>query len=276
LRIEVSDTGPGLDEEERAHIFEPFVQGRARATSRGAGLGLTICRHLVTRMGGAIGVDSVVGDGATFWCELPLPVPVASRATAHVDGDLESDAPAPAREVLLVEDDELTRKVFLLLLRSLGCRVDVAEDGARAVERCAQKRYDLVLMDCQMPVMNGLDATRAIRGGSGPNRDTCIVGLTAGTREAAPAMWGAAGMTTLLHKPLDTRALRALLDTLPVRAVGSQSERATSPGRLSRARLPFHLSHLPPSRPTASSAAASSRLGPVSAASKGGGLSSPK
>lgn len=225
IQFEVCDTGPGLLDEERDRVFEPFVQGRARATPRGAGLGLTIARHLVERMGGSIGVESQVDAGSRFWFRLPLPASVDARAVASPPSSSGAEKAAGLR-VLLVEDDDLTSKVSVMLLASFGCVVTTASDGQEAVTACARQRFDVVLMDCRMPVLGGLEATRMIRAGDGPNRRTPIIGLTAGSEDGEQVRWSAAGMSHLLRKPLNVEALEAVLEEvasragLPVEAAG--------------------------------------------------------
>lgn len=168
--------------------------------------------------------DLIVLDGIDAGNPRARDRPFNIRIRADTKGA--PDAKPERIDVLLVEDDELTRKVFVLLLESLSCAVETAEHGARAIAMCSEKKYDLILMDCQMPVMGGLKATRILRAQEGPNQNACIIGLTAGTRESEPEQWQAAGMTNLLHKPLDVELLRAVLDSLPRRSALRAAERS--------------------------------------------------
>jgi CheY-like chemotaxis protein len=217
LRIAVSDSGVGVPPAARAALFgsRAWNDGAAEAAPAGMGFGLAICRALVELMGGTIGVDSVPGAGSTFWFCLPL-----DAAAAATD-----DAPRPPRaappaahvaRVLLAEDNPVDRKITARLLELRGCRVDVAANGAEAAAGAGRTRYDLVLMDCRMPVMDGLDAARAIRrleatAGSAP---TTIVALTASPLRADRERCHAAGMDAVLAKPVDPAALAAVLESL--------------------------------------------------------------
>ena len=161
LRFDVTDTGIGLGEESLDKLFMPFSQVDSSFTRKygGAGLGLAICKTLATLMGGEVWVDSAVGVGSTFHLRLPFAVS-ASAAEAE---DSQTIRNRPAREgsprhLLLVEDSETTRALFVEMLTLHGHRVDVARNGAEAVEKCRRRRYDMILMDLQMPVMDGIDA----------------------------------------------------------------------------------------------------------------------
>ena len=222
LRIEVADSGIGITEEQKATLFRPFVQADASTTRRfgGTGLGLSICRELATLMHGEIGVDSVPGLGSTFWFELPLPV-VAARAgeaDARLADELLSqaggDSPRAIR-VLLVEDNAINQALALAILEPWVADVDVANDGGEALEAHGRTRYDLILMDCQMPVMDGFEATRRIReteAGDPARGRTPIVALTAnalaGDREHCLSL----GFDDYLSKPYVRKDMRTVLD----------------------------------------------------------------
>ncbi len=167
LRFSVRDTGIGISEEKRSLLFQRFTQVDASATRQfgGTGLGLAISKQLVELMGGRIGVDSCVGLGSTFWFELPFvpvegPVPQAMRTSKPAEVKAGDD---DGVRLLLVEDNEINQAVALSILKQMGLRADVANNGREAVEAVAQCVYDLVLMDVQMPVMNGVEATKTIR-----------------------------------------------------------------------------------------------------------------
>ena len=218
LRVEVIDTGVGIAAEDQVRIFSLFEQVDATMTRRygGAGLGLALCKKLVELMGGRIGVDSSPGHGSCFWFEVTLGGPAASLATAsEVDdakGQLRSSF-AGAR-VLVVDDDSINAEVAQLMLEEVRLEVDLAHDGQAAIEQVAARRYALVLMDLQMPGMDGLAATRAIR--SIPNgKDTPIVALTARVVDLDSGECAAAGIDEVITKPAVTSVFyRRILDVL--------------------------------------------------------------
>ena len=227
LRFEIRDTGIGIPPEALDKLFSNFVQVDS-STSRqfgGTGLGLVICKKLAEGMGGAIGVESTAGVGSCFWFELPLavatPAPHASAAdsqtgapqalaNAHQDAAVQ---PA-ALKILLVEDHAINQKLALLLLQRQGYSVDLAQNGAEAVEAASQLAYALILMDVQMPVMNGFEATRLIRAGSGPNAHTPIVALTANAMQSDKDDCLDAGMNDFLTKPFSKQGLAECMGKL--------------------------------------------------------------
>lgn len=216
LRFEVRDTGFGIPADCQTALFTPFTQADGSITRRygGTGLGLAICKQLVELMQGEIGLVSTPGEGSLFHFELSLEVDDdtganASPPTVPSAPPLRSDFdPARLRgaRVLLVDDVALNREVALGFLRDAGVRVDVAHDGREAVERVARECYDLVLMDIQMPVLDGLAATRAIRG-TPRLRDLPIIAMTAHALPADRERSLLAGMNDHLNKPIDPRAL---------------------------------------------------------------------
>jgi PAS domain S-box-containing protein len=220
LRIEVRDTGPGIAPELHERLFQPFTQADESTTRRygGTGLGLSICRELAGLMGGTVGVDSALGQGSTFWAELPLagaPTPISTQLREARDNqDLQG------LRVLMVEDNPVNMMIAVALLEQWGLEVSQASDGAQAVEAIhAQasmgRPFDAVLMDVQMPVMSGHEATRQVRRRFGAEA-LPIVALTAAALVSEREEALAAGMNDFLTKPIDAPRLRATL----VRLIG--------------------------------------------------------
>ncbi|UCV09285.1 response regulator [Dechloromonas denitrificans] len=211
-RFAVSDTGIGIQPQDIPRLFHPFEQIDASTTRRfgGTGLGLAIARQLAELMGGEVGADSTPGVGSTFWISASLEAapsdPVLPRAAASAPND---EGRVHGR-ILLVEDDPINRDIGVDLLSLAGAEVITAEDGLAAVERCQQQSFDLILMDIQMPRLDGLDATRQIRALPGC-QSTPIVALTANAFVEDKNLCLAAGMNDFLAKPVKTEALAAIL-----------------------------------------------------------------
>ena len=216
VRFAVRDTGIGISEEGRSRLFASFSQVDASTTRKfgGTGLGLAISKKMAEGMGGAIGVDSVVNEGSCFWFELPLvPAPIAEQTASQ-----ESEPAAPATvappevavapiHLLLVEDHIINQKLATTLLGRMGYTVDLAENGLLAVKAARERPYALILMDMQMPEMDGLEATRQIRAQVGPNQHAYIIALTANAMQTDKDACTAAGMNDFLSKPFDREAL---------------------------------------------------------------------
>ncbi|MBJ7412286.1 MAG: response regulator [Phenylobacterium sp.] len=217
LVISVADTGPGIPAEAMPRLFEAFTQGDGRATRRfgGVGLGLSIARNLVELMGGALTVESEVGRGSTFTLLLPLERGAALAQSAPPETHV-----ADLR-VLVAEDNETNQRVVRTVLNALGVDPTVVPDGRAAVEAWGRGEWDLVLMDIQMPVRDGVSATRDIRRleaerGLPPTR---IVALTANHMPAQVDEYAAAGMDGVVPKPIMIEELHAaLVDAYEVKA----------------------------------------------------------
>jgi len=209
VRISVRDTGIGVAPEAQPLLFQEFMQVDTSATRRfgGTGLGLAICRRIVQAMGGEIGVESEPGAGAIFMVAVAF-----DRAHAPLAADTETPAPAitPLR-ILLAEDHAVNRQVALGLLARHGHTVDVVVDGAAAVEAARGGGYDVILMDVHMPVMDGTEASRLIRGFPGAAGRVPIVGLSASVLKDETDLCFAAGMDEFLAKPIDPAMLARVL-----------------------------------------------------------------
>ncbi len=212
LRVEVRDTGIGMSAEQCERLFQSFQQADSSITRKhgGTGLGLAISRRLAELMGGEVGVRSRPGAGSTFWFTARLGV-AERRPAARAAG---ADAPPPSSlhgaKVLLVDDNDINQQIGAELLQSVGVEVDVAEDGSVALQRLAARHYDLVLMDRQMPVMDGLQATREIR--RNPRwAGLPVLAMTANAMASDRQRCLDAGMNGHIAKPIDPQELFAQL-----------------------------------------------------------------
>jgi signal transduction histidine kinase len=210
LRVDVRDTGIGIPLEHLDRIFERFwqVDGSSTRAYGGTGLGLAICSGLVELIGGEIGVDSELGKGSHFWVTLPL----EKDRTAVEIVAMSDRGGREGMHVLVVEDNAVNHKVAAMLLDKLGHTTDWAKNGQEAVEMWQRDDYDVVLMDIQMPVMNGIRASREIRRQEeGTERHTPIIALTAHATKADRDRCTAAGMDGYLTKPIVLDDLRDAL-----------------------------------------------------------------
>jgi len=227
VRIEVIDTGIGIEAARIETMFEPFTQADVSTTRNygGTGLGLAIARELTLLMGGKIGAESKPGAGSTFWIELPL---LASTGPSHQDLARSATDPRPEwlapPRVLVVEDSPINQIVAVRTLEHCGCRADVAGDGLQALEALSAHEYDAILMDCQMPVMDGFAATIELRRRENGGRRTPVIAMTANATANAVEECLAAGMDDYVGKPVRREQLLAALG----RWVGPQAGAATS------------------------------------------------
>ncbi|WP_407519154.1 ATP-binding protein [Methylobacterium oryzisoli] len=210
LRFSVADTGIGIPEDRQNRLFQRFsqVDGSIRRRFGGTGLGLAISKTLVERMGGTIGVESRAGAGATFWFTVPLDEAEAEAAAPAVP--VACRAASPAR-LLLVEDLEINRDLARAVLEAAGHHVDLATDGVEAVRAVQDRAYDLVLMDVQMPGMDGLTATRHIRALPGPAGRVPIIAMTANILPKQIEALREAGMDGHVGKPFKRADLAGLI-----------------------------------------------------------------
>ncbi|QLA14748.1 PAS domain-containing hybrid sensor histidine kinase/response regulator [Desulfolutivibrio sulfoxidireducens] len=224
LRIRVSDTGPGIEPELREVVFESFTVGENFLTKRqaGAGLGLAICKRLVEAMGGVIDLESTPGQGSRFTVDLDLVVPPAGSQAAARDPRRETpqspDADLAGLVVLVVEDEVVNRMVTVKTLKRMGLETVEAQNGVEALDRLARAPVDVVLMDIQMPVMDGIEATRRIRAGTlpGQGKDVPIIALTAHAMPSDRQKILDAGMDGYVAKPFEAwdlcEAIRLVLN----------------------------------------------------------------
>jgi len=216
LRFEVEDTGIGIAAEQQSRLFSDFEQADQSITRRygGTGLGLALTKRLARLMGGEAGVDSTLGVGSTFWLTARLrrgePAPIDTETPPDQAIQADAKRSCAGRRLLLVEDDPINREVTLGLIAGLNLSVDAAENGAEALEFVRLNRYDLILMDVQMPVMDGLEATRQIR--KLPQAaEVPVVALTANVFAEDREQCLEAGMSDFLVKPIEPERLMAVL-----------------------------------------------------------------
>lgn len=210
LRVAVTDTGIGIAAEKIDTLFERFSQAD-NSTTRvygGTGLGLSISRRLVEMMGGEIGADSRMGEGATFWFEVPL-TPAETMATE--DRADAATVSAEGLRILMADDAAANRELVVAILGGLGVALETVEDGAQAVEAARSGDYDLILMDVHMPVMDGLDATRAIRALDGEAGRVPIIALTANVQPEQVLRCREAGMDDHVGKPIQVAELMRVI-----------------------------------------------------------------
>lgn len=220
IEIQVADTGTGIPQSQLDRIFEDFVRAEQPAANRteGTGLGLGIVKRLVAAMGGKLGAESVEGEGSLFWVSLSL---LQVDKPAELGPEMSADADTRPASVLLIEDNATNRFILREMLGRDGHRIAEAADGAQGVEMAAAQAFDLILMDINMPVMNGLQATEAIRSGGGKSAKARIVALTAHIFDHEHLRYRDAGIDDIVMKPLSWDGLRRVLQGNPAIPTGS-------------------------------------------------------
>lgn len=219
LEARIRDDGPGIDPARVDMIFEPFVHGSG---PDGAGLGLSICRQIIDRMGGRIWAENNAGRGATFAFDLEIPLAetpaaVESNVEALTDFDVH-DSP----HILIVDDNATNRVVAQALCEMFGCTSETAEDGIEAVEAVQERRFDMVLMDIKMPRMDGVQATHTIRALDHPARNIPIVALTANADPEDARRYLSSGMAAVVEKPIKPERLRMAMNAALDQAAAAQ------------------------------------------------------
>ena len=230
LHFEIRDTGIGIAVKDRSKLFQKFSQVDMSITRSygGTGLGLAICQQLVELMGGKIGVSSSIGKGSTFWLAIPFVRKIEDDSQELTQSRKHQSlskqfSPTIARKgkavgelsafkILLVDDAQVNQKIVLRQLQQLGYRADCANNGQEVLEKIEQKNYDVVLMDCQMPILDGYEATKAIRQREqGTGQHQVVIGLTANAMKGDREKCLAAGMDDYLSKPVTIADLERVL-----------------------------------------------------------------
>lgn len=218
----VTDQGTGIPEQMRSRLFQKFDRMGLTGNRgiEGTGLGLALCKQLVDLMNGTIGVEPLPAPGATFWFRIPLTLveqprsnepTVCANSTEAKDASLNQQQTTRPLRILVAEDNPANQMVIKLMLQNLGHRIEVANNGIEAVEAVRLAPYDLVLMDMQMPELDGLDATRQIRSLEGKQSALPIIALTANAMERDRQLCLSAGMNGFLSKPISRAALASAL-----------------------------------------------------------------
>ena len=226
LRFAVYDSGPGIPPDKLDQLFKPFSQVENSSTRRygGTGLGLSICQKLVELMDGEIGVESSPEEGSVFWFSIPLTAVKETEGQPHAafanqvdkqadkEHDINDDGNLPS--ILIVEDDETNRFVLETVFKNSAVKITTAKNGKEAVNLCRTGSYDLIFMDCQMPVMDGFEATKQIlaNADSTPDKHPLIVALTADATQATRQYCKEVGMNDYLIKPLEFGKLQRAND----------------------------------------------------------------
>ncbi|MBX9469476.1 MAG: response regulator [Rhizobium sp.] len=238
IRFEVEDTGIGIDEAGLDKLFKPFSQVDASISRRygGTGLGLTICKQIVEKLGGELGMSSTVGVGSIFWFELAV-VPVTREEANGLAAQVVAEETLPRCRILLVEDNKVNQIVATRFLARLGQDVEIANDGAEAVSISREKAFDLILMDMQMPVMDGIEATKRIIAEGGPSAEVPIIAMTANASDDDRRRCLDAGMKGFESKPVTLERLRKMIahatstarDTAPAPATTTAPQKLELP-----------------------------------------------
>jgi len=212
VRFEVRDTGIGIAKEQFDSVFDAFTQVDASSTRRhgGSGLGLAIVKEIAELMGGDVGVDSRVDEGSTFWFEVPL----GAVAAVPAEDGVGAAGDVPTARILVAEDDAVSQLVVATMLKKMGCVVDVVADGEAAGLAAAAVHYDLILMDCHMPGIDGFEATRRIRDDEFERSrgHTPIVALTADALAGDRERCIESGMDDYMTKPVSSAMLAACVE----------------------------------------------------------------
>lgn len=222
LRFEVADTGIGIDPSRQAIVFEKYQQAHASVARNygGTGLGLAICKSLCENMGGAIRLQSDVGKGTTLIAEIPFEVPAietsercAKRAKTEGRSAIESTHNSALR-ILVAEDNKVSQKMLQSMLQRMGHTVTIVDNGQLAVDACGTTEFDIVLMDVQMPVLDGIAATKKIRTSGHTKTSLPVIGLTASYEHCDLQYYLDAGMNDCLGKPVKLQTLKKVIQML--------------------------------------------------------------